>query len=178
MGAFVLQLEEIRKRAREHMEMGPVTENYKANREQVVKLMNEALATEIVCVLRYRRHYETAEGIHSESVREEFLQHSKEEQEHADKLAERIGQLGGAPDYNPRTLADRSHTEYVECDDLLDMIKENLVAERVAISSYSEMIRFIGDRDPTSRRVLEEILAKEEEHADDMAKLLQNLGKE
>jgi bacterioferritin len=172
MGEFVINLQDIRDRARQHIEQGAVTANYPANREVIVNLLNEALATELVCVLRYRRHYEMANGINSEAVSQEFLKHANEEQEHADRLADRITQLNGAPDYNPSTLAQRSHTEYVECSNLLDMIKENLVAERIAIETYGEIIRYIGDTDPTTRRILEDILAKEEEHAEEMSNLL------
>ena len=172
---FVTDVKEIRKRARQHIEEGAVTPGYGADRETVVKLLNEALATEIVCTLRYRRHYFMANGIHSQAVAQEFLEHANEEQQHADQIAERITQLGGEPDLNPATLTTRSHAEYVEGDSLIDMIKEDLVAERVAIESYGEMIRYFGVNDPTSRRLMEEILAKEEEHADDLARLLQEL---
>ncbi len=175
-GEFLADVVEIRRRAREHIEQGAVTSGYRAARETVIKLLNEALATEIVCVLRYKRHYFMAQGIQSESVKQEFLQHATEEQQHADLIAERITQLGGAPDLNPDGLASRAHSEYVEGASLADMIREDLVAERVAIDSYSEIIRFLGDDDPTSRRIMEEILAKEEEHADDMARLLTIVG--
>jgi bacterioferritin len=175
MGEFVINLQEIRDRARQHIEEGAVTANYPANLEVIVKLLNEALATELVCVLRYRRHYEMASGINSETASQEFLEHANEEQQHADRLADRIAQLNGAPDYNPLTLVQRSHTEYVECSNLLDMIKENLVAERIAIETYGEIIRYIGDSDPTTRRILEDILAKEEEHAEDMTTLLSSI---
>ena len=175
-GDFVSDIEAIRKRARQHIEDGAVTENYKGNRETVIRILNDALATEIVCVLRYKRHYYMASGINSEAVRNEFLEHSQEEQEHADKIAERITQLDGEPDLNPEGLLDRSHSQYVEGTTLVDMIREDLVAERIAIESYSEIIRYLGDKDPTSRRVMEKILVKEEEHADDMKTLLENLG--
>jgi bacterioferritin len=175
-GPFLTDVKELRRRAREHMEEGAVTPGYKLDRETVVKVLNEALATEIVCTLRYRHHYFMARGINSESVKAEFLQHANEEQLHADQIAERITQLGGNPDFNPDGMLTRSHSEYVEKDSLVDMIKENLVAERVAIESYSEMIRFFGENDPTSRRLLEEVLAKEEEHANDMVDLLERLG--
>jgi bacterioferritin len=169
---FVADIEAIRKRAREHMDDGAVTQSYKANRDQVVKLLNDSLATELVCVLRYKRHHYMAKGINSESVATEFLEHAQEEQAHADVLAERICQLGGEPNFNPEGLAGRSHSQYVEGKTLTDMIKEDLVAERIAIEVYGEIVRYIGDADPTTRRVLEEILAKEEEHADDMSNLL------
>lgn len=157
------------------MEHGAITHGYGVDRDTAVRLLNEALATEIVCTLRYKQHYYAATSIHSESVKKEFLAHSKEEQEHADQIAERITQLGGTPNMDPKGMLTRSHSEYVESDSLVDMIKENLVAERVAIESYSEMIRFFGDGDPTSRRLMEEILAKEEEHANDMADLLRRV---
>lgn len=169
---FAADIAEIRRRAREHMEDGPVTNSYGADRAKVVKLLNEALATELVCVLRYKRHHFMARGINSESVAEEFLEHANEEQEHADQIAERITQLNGEPDMNPDVLSKRSHAQYVEGKDTLDMIKENLVAERIAIDSYKQMILYIGEKDPTTRRLLESILEKEEEHADDMANLL------
>jgi bacterioferritin len=172
---FLSDIQEIRRRAREHVEKGAVTPDYKANLETALKLLNEALATEIVCVLRYRRHHYMAAGIHSQAVADEFMEHSREEQEHADQIAERIRQLGGAPDFNPQGLLTRSHAQYTEGSSLIDMIKEDLVAERIAIESYIEMVRWFGDRDPTSRRMMEGILAKEEEHADDMATLLETL---
>ena len=174
-GTFVSDVQEIRRRAREHVEKGAVTDGYRADRETVVKLLNEALATEIVCVLRYKRHYYMASGIHAEPVAREFQQHAEEEQEHADEIAERITQLGGEPNLNPEGLLSRSHSEYVEGDSLTDMIREDLIAERIAIDSYAEMIRYVGDEDPTTRRMLEGILAKEEEHADELAKLLSTL---
>jgi bacterioferritin len=139
--------------------------------------LNEALATELVCVLRYKRHHYTARGIHAQAVAEEFLEHANEEQEHADKIAERITQLDGDPDFNPEVLAKRSHSQYVEGTSLVDMIREDLIAERIAIESYSEIIRYLGDNDPTSRRVMEEILAKEEEHAEDMKTLIESVGR-
>lgn len=174
---FITDIETIRRRAREHIDRGAVTAGYGADRETVVKLLNEALATEIVCVLRYKRHYYMASGIHAKSVAAEFLEHAKEEQDHADRIAQRITQLDGAPDFNPDGLATRAHADYVEGDDLVDMIKEDLVAERIAIDSYREIVRFLGDGDPTSRRMMEEILAMEEEHAEDLATLLEELGK-
>jgi bacterioferritin len=175
---FVSDVQAIRERARQHIDEGAVTAGYKADRETVLKLLNDALATEIVCTLRYRRHYFMAKGIHSKGVADEFLEHANEEQEHADMLAERIVQLGGAPNFNPDGLLSRSHAEYVEGRSLVDMIKEDLVAERVAIDSYREIIQYLGDKDPTSRRVMETILAAEEEHADDMADLLEGLPAE
>jgi bacterioferritin len=163
----------LRERARQHMDDGAVTEGYAADREAVLKLLNEALATEVVCNLRYRRHYFMASGPSSEAAKAEFLEHAAQELAHADQIAERIVQLGGAPDLNPATLLARSHAEYVEGHSLEDMIKENLVAERIAIDSYREIIQYLGDKDPTSRRLMEEILAKEEEHAEDMNSLLE-----
>jgi bacterioferritin len=174
-GPFVADIEAIRQRARQHIEDGAVTDAYRGDRETVIKVLNEALATELVCVLRYKRHYFTATGIHAQAVAAEFLEHAKEEQEHADKIAERITQLDGEPDFNPATLASRSHSEYVEGTGLADMIREDLIAERIAIESYNEIIRYLGDNDPTSRRVMEEILAKEEEHAEDMRNLIQTV---
>ena len=173
---FLSDIQELRRRAREHISQGAVTPGYHADRDTVVKLLNEALATEIVCTLRYKRHYFMAKGIHAEGVAAEFLEHSQDEQQHADQIAARITQLGGEPDFSPDGLATRSHAEYVEGDTLEDMIKEDLVAERIAIDSYKEIILYLGENDPTSRRLMEEILAKEEEHADDLANLLEDLG--
>ena len=172
---FLTDVKTLRERARMHMENGAVTEGYRADRETVIRLLNEALATEIVCTLRYRRHYFMAQGIHSQSVAAEFLAHANEEQGHADQIAGRIVQLGGAPNFNPEGLLTRSHAEYVEGTTLEEMIKEDLVAERIAIDSYAEMARYFGDKDPTSRRLIEGILAVEEEHADDLASLLATL---
>jgi bacterioferritin len=174
-GPFLTDVQEIRRRAREHMEKGAVTEAYRADREQVIKILNEALATEIVCVLRYKRHYFMAQGIHAQPVADEFLEHANEEQQHADQIAQRITQLQGEPNLNPEGMLSRSHSEYVEGQTLVDMIREDLVAERVAIDSYGEMIRYLGDDDPTTRRMLEGILATEEEHADDLVNLLTTL---
>lgn len=174
---FISDIETIRKRAREHIERGAVTAGYGADRDTVVNLLNEALATEIVCVLRYKRHYFMASGIHAKSVAAEFLEHATEEQAHADRIAGRITQLDGAPNFNPEGLSTRAHADYVEGEDLVDMIKEDLVAERIAIDSYRAIIRFLGNDDPTTRRMMEEILAQEEEHAEDMATLLEELGK-
>ncbi|HKN87137.1 MAG TPA: ferritin-like domain-containing protein [Nitrospiraceae bacterium] len=171
-GTFLTDVQEIRKRARQHVEQGAVTEGYRADRETVIKLLNEALATEIVCVLRYKRHYFMARGIHAEPVAKEFQQHAAEEQEHADEIAERITQLGGEPNLSPDGLLSRSHSEYAEGESLTDMIREDLIAERIAIDTYAEMARYFGEDDPTSRRMIEGILAKEEEHANDMADLL------
>ena len=175
---FLSDVQELRRRARRHIEEGAVTESYRGNRETVIKLLNEALATEIVCVLRYKRHYFMAQGIHAEPIAAEFLQHANEEQGHADQIAARIIQLGGAPNFNPDGLLMRSHSEYVEGQTLIDMIKEDLVAERIAIDSYREMIRYFAPFDSTTRKMLEEITATEEEHADDLADLLQNLRKD
>lgn len=169
---FLSDVRTLRERARKNIENGAVTEGYQADRQAVIDLLNTALATEIVCALRYRRHYFVATGLHAESVAREFLEHAEQEQGHADRLAERIVQLGGTPDMNPENLTSRSHAEYSDSTDLKTMVKENLVAERIAVDSYSEMIRFVGDGDPTTRRMLEDILAVEEEHADDLAGLL------
>jgi len=173
---FLTDIKTLRDRARQHIENGAVTEGYSADRETVVKLLNEALATEIVCVLRYRRHHFMASGINAESVAAEFLQHSIEEQGHADQIAQRIVQLKGEPNFNPEGLLTRSHAEYQEGATLIDMIKEDLVAERIAIDSYREMIAYFGNDDPTSRRMMEGILAMEEEHADDLVNLLDKMG--
>jgi bacterioferritin len=175
---FLSDVKELRRRARQHIEEGAVTDAYRANKETVIKLLNEALATEIVCVLRYKRHYFMAQGIHADPIAKEFLQHANEEQGHADQIAARIVALGGAPNFSPDGLLMRSHSEYVEGTTLLDMIKEDLVAERVAIDSYTEMIRYIGDNDITTRRMLESILAVEEEHADDLSKFLADMDKD
>jgi bacterioferritin len=172
---FLSDIKTLRERARKHIENGAVTEGYKADRQTVIRLLNESLATEIVCVLRYKRHYFMAVGIHAQAVAEEFLQHANEEQGHADQIAERITQLGGAPNFNPDGMLSRSHSEYKEGETLVDMIKEDLVAERIAIDSYGEIVRYLGNDDVTSRRMMEGILAVEEEHADDLAKLLATL---
>lgn len=171
---FLSDIKTIRERARANMRNGAVTEGYAADRETVIKILNEALATEIVCVLRYKHHYYAAEGLKAETVAAEFLEHAQQEQQHADQIAERIAQLGGKPDLSPDTLTARSHSEYVEGDTLQEMIQEDLVAERIAIDSYREIIQYLGDKDPTTRRLMEEILAVEEEHADDMAGLLED----
>ena len=167
---------DLRERARRHMEQGAVTPGYQAEVGAVVKILNNVLATEIVCVLRYKRHYYMATGINAPQAQQEFLQHANEEQLHADQVAARIVQLGGEPNFSPEGLASRSHSEYVEGESLEDMIREDLVAERVAIDSYGEIIRYLGDRDPTTRRMLEGILAMEEEHAEDLASLLAQMG--
>lgn len=171
--SFLTSVTALRDRARKHIEEGAVTEGYNADRQVVIKLLQTALSTELVCVLRYRRHYYMAKGLNSEPVAAEFLEHANEEQDHADKLAIRITQLGGEPDLNPDNLTKLSHSEYVEGRGLKEMIKEDLVAERIAIDSYKEMIDYIGAKDSTTRRMLEEILAKEEEHADDLSNLMQ-----
>jgi bacterioferritin len=175
---FLTDIKEIRRRARKHIESGAVTDGYQADRETVIKLLNEALATEIVCVLRYKRHYFMAQGIHSDPIAQEFLQHANDEQGHADQIAARIIQLGGAPNFSPEGILGRSHSEYVEGVTLVDMIKEDLVAERVAIDTYTEMIHYIGEKDITTRRMLEGILAVEEEHADDLASFLADIEKD
>lgn len=165
-------VDELRRRARESVDDGPITADYDLDPQQVVQLLNEALATELVCVLRYKRHYYMAQGIHARFAATEFLEHAQQEAEHADRLAERIVQLGGEPDFNPDSLTRRSHAQYHAGTDLKEMLTEDLVAERIAIESYREMVRFLGDHDPTTRRMLEEILAVEEEHADDINDLL------
>lgn len=175
--SFLTDIKTLRKRARQHIEGGAITEGYRADRETVVKILNEALATELVCVLRYKRHYFMAEGINAQPAAQEFLEHANEEQMHADQIAERITQLGGEPNFSPEGMLNRSHSEYVEGNNLVEMIKEDLVAERIAIDSYREMINYIGNDDPTTRRMLEEILATEEEHADDLVALLADTGK-
>jgi bacterioferritin len=173
---FLTDIKELRRRARQHILNGAVTQGYRADRETVIRLLNEALATEIVCVLRYKRHYFMATGIHAQAVAQEFLENANEEQGHADQLAERITQLGGAPNFNPEGLLMRSHAEYVEGTSLLDMIREDLVAERIAIDSYGEMVRYLSDNDPTTRRMLEGILAVEEEHAEELRTLIESLN--
>jgi len=174
--SFLTDIKTLRERARRHIEQGAITEGYSADRETVIKVLNEALATEIVCVLRYRRHYFMASGINAESVAAEFLQHSNEEQGHADQIAQRIVQLGGQPNFDPEGLLTRSHAEYVEGETLTEMIKEDLVAERIAIDSYRDIIQYLGHDDPTTRRMMETILAVEEEHADDLVSLLNEMG--
>ena len=173
---FLTDIKTLRERARQHIEHGAITAGYRADRPTVLKLLNEALATEIICILRYKRHYFMASGINAQSVAGEFLQHANEEQLHADQIAQRIVQLGGEPNFSPDGLASRSHAEYVEGESLIDMIQEDLVAERIAIDSYREMIHYLGNDDPTTRRMMEGILAMEEEHADDLVSLLEELG--
>jgi len=175
---FMSDIQELRRRARQHMEQGAVTSSYSADRETVIRILNEVLATEIVCVLRYKRHYYMATGIHAQAVAAEFLEHANEEQTHADIVAERITQLGGEPNFNPEGLATRSHSQYIAGNSLPDMVREDLVAERIAVESYTEIIRYLGDDDPTTRIAMEQIMAKEEEHADDMKKLLETLSKD
>lgn len=165
----------LRQRARQHIEEGAVTDGYAADREAVLQMLNSALATELVCVLRYRRHHFMAAGIHSESVAAEFLEHANEEMEHADRLAKRIVQLQGEPNFSPDGLTARSHAEYVAGNTLREMIREDLIAERIAIESYREMIAYLGQDDPTTRRILGDILAVEEEHADELSALLEGM---
>ena len=177
MAYHLSDVQTLRDQARAHMDEGPVvSESYGADRERVIAVLNEALATELVCVLRYKRHYYMAAGIDAGPVAAEFLQHASEEQHHADQIAARIVQLQGEPDFNPATLVARSHAEYVPGSNLVEMIQEDLVAERIAIVSYSEIARWLGDGDITSRRLVESILAVEEEHADDMLNFLKQLG--
>jgi bacterioferritin len=173
---FLTDVKTLRERARQHMEEGAVTPGYTADRQKVVKVLNDALATEIVCNLRYRRHYFMASGIHAQVAADEFLQHANDEQGHADQIAERIVQLGGEPNFSPDGLLTRSHAEYVEGGSLNEMIREDLVAERIAIDSYREIARYLGEDDPTTRRLMEGILAVEEEHADDLVNLLEKIG--
>lgn len=177
MQTFKADIEEIRRRALEKMDQGAVTASYQADRVKVVEVLNEILATETVCTLRYRNHYFMAKGIHATGVEDEFLEHAREEQEHADMVAKRITELGGTPNLNPEGLATRSHAQYGTGETLEEMIKEDLIAERIAIATYSEIVRWLANDDPTTRRMIEEILAKEEEHADDMAKLLSRVSK-
>jgi bacterioferritin len=171
-GAFLADMKQIRRRARQRLTEGAVTENYGGNVEDAIALLNHAVATEIVCILRYKFHAVCATGLSSEAVKKEFAQHATEEEEHLDLLTERINQLGGKPDMNPEGLASRASSEYVEGTNLVDMIQENLVAERIAIETYREMVRYFGDKDSTTRMLLEKILAQEEEHANDMHDLL------
>jgi bacterioferritin len=176
MDAFKANIEEIRRRARAKMDAGAVTASYQADPDKVVGVLNEVLATEIVCVLRYKNHFYMAQGIHSQAVADEFLEHAHEEEMHADMVAKRITELRGEPNFDPNGMPKRAHAEYKTSEKLDDMIREDLVAERIAVSTYSEIIRWLGEHDPTSRRMMEEILAKEEEHADDLAKLLVQVG--
>jgi bacterioferritin len=177
MNTFRADIEEIRRRAMEKMDDGAVTAFYKADRTKVIEVLNEVLATETVCTLRYRSHYFMAKGIHASGVEDEFLEHAKEEQAHADRVAKRITELGGTPNLNPEGLATRSHAQYGSAEQLQDMIKDDLIAERIAVATYSEIVRWLGQDDPTTRRMMEELLAKEEEHADDMAKLLSRVSR-
>lgn len=176
MGEFLTDVQTLRERARQEIEKGPVTSAYGADVQRVIKVLNEALATELVCVLRYKQHYYAATGLQAEPVAAEFLQHSQEEQDHADRLAARIAQLGGKPDFNPDTLTSRSHSEYKTANALLEMIKEDLIAERIAIASYTEIITWLADGDPTTRRLFESILEVEEEHADDLIGFLEKMN--
>ena len=173
MNEFITDLKTIKQRARKDMEKGAVTDNYQADRQRVVKVLNDVLATETVCYLRYQRHYYMASGINSEAVKQEFLEHAQQEHQHADWVATRIVQLNGEPNFNPEGLASRSHSEYSEGGDLIGMIREDLYAERIAIETYSEIVRWLGDKDPTTRRLLEDILKVEEEHAEDLKTLLE-----
>jgi len=175
MSDFFTDIKTLRDQARKHIERGPITEAYGADRDRVIAVLNEALATELVCVLRYKRHHYMASGLTSTTAAAEFLQHANDELGHADQIAARITQLQGEPDFDPDILTKRSHAEYVEGKNLLDMVRENLVAERVAIASYQEIIRWLGNEDPSTRRMLEGIVEVEEEHADDMLKLLEGL---
>ncbi|MDH0648519.1 ferritin-like domain-containing protein [Pseudomonas sp. GD03858] len=175
MSVELTDVQTLRERARQHVEQGAVTEGYQADREKILRLLNESLATELVCVLRYKRHYFMASGIKASVAAAEFLEHATQEAEHADRLAERIVQLGGEPDFDPDNLTKNSHAQYVAGSSLKEMVLEDLVAERIAIDSYREIIQYIGDKDPTTRRIFEDILAQEEEHADDMSDLLQGL---
>ena len=176
MNSFKADLDEIRRRAREQMDQGPITDAYQADRQKVIDVLNEVLATEIVCTLRYKAHYYLAHGIHSQAVANEFLEHAREEEQHAEMVAKRITELNGKPNFNPDGLHTRSHAQFAEGNKLEDMIREDLVAERIAIESYGEMILYVGGDDPTTRRLLEDILAKEEEHANEMADLLGGMG--
>jgi bacterioferritin len=173
---FLSDVETLRKNAREHIEKGPITSSYGADIDRVISVLNEVLATELVCVLRYKRHYYMAQGLDSRPIAEEFAQHASEEQDHADRVAARIVQLQGEPDFNPETLVRRSHAEYTAGRDLIEMIKEDLIAERVAISSYQEIVKWLGGADPTTRRLMEDILGVEEEHADDLVNFLTKMG--
>jgi bacterioferritin len=176
MSSFKADIEEIRRRAREKMDDGAVTAGYKADREKVIEVLNEVLATETVCTLRYRSHYFMAKGVHAPGIEEEFLAHSNEEQAHADRVAKRITELGGIPNLDPGSLVARSHSEYGNAESLTEMIREDLIAERIAVGTYAEIIRWLGNDDSTTRRMMEDLLATEEEHADDMAKLLGRIG--
>ncbi|MBS1122051.1 MAG: bacterioferritin [Deltaproteobacteria bacterium] len=176
MNTFKADIEEIRRRAMDRMDDGAVTASYGGDPQKVIEVLNEVLATETVCTLRYRNHYFMAQGVHAPGIEDEFLEHAAEEQLHADRVAKRITELGGAPNLNPEGLATRSHAEYGTADSLKEMIREDLIAERIAVATYSEIVRWLGNDDPTTRRLMEDLLAKEEEHADDMAKLLGRFG--
>lgn len=176
MPDFLTDVKTLRERARAQLDQGPITEAYGADRERVIEVLNQVLATELVCVLRYKRHFYTAKGLDAGPVAAEFQQHANEEMQHADMVAKRITELQGEPDFSPHGLATRSHSEYVEGDTLVEMVKEDLVAERVAIASYQEIVRWLGDGDPTTQQVIKTILAVEEEHADDLVNLLQTMG--
>ena len=176
MADFLTDVETLRKQARDEIEKGPITAAYQGDVTRVIEVLNAALATELVCVLRYRQHHFAAKGLDAEPVAAEFLVHATEEQDHADRLAGRLAQLGGTPDMNPDTLSERAHSEYETSDNLVEMIKENLVAERIAIASYTEIIGWLGNNDPTTRRLIEDILAVEEEHADDLLGYLEKVG--
>ena len=175
MSDFLTDVQTLRKRAREHMDKGPITDAYGADRDRVIQVLNEVVATEIVCYLRYKRHYFTATGLNATAAAAEFLQHATDELGHSDQLATRIVQLQGEPDFNPDVLSKRSHAEYVEGNSLTEMVKEDLVAERVAIASYQEIVRWLGNDDPTTRTMIEQILTVEEEHAEDMLNLLDEI---
>jgi bacterioferritin len=176
MTTFLSDVETLRKQAREHIDQGPITDAYGADRERVISVLNEVLATELVCYLRYKRHYFTAKGMNATNAEAEFLQHATDELGHADLAAGRITQLQGDPDFNPDILSKRSHAEYVPGNTLREMVKEDLVAERVAVASYQEIIRWLGNDDPTTRNMIETILTVEEEHAEDMLNLLNEIG--
>ncbi len=171
-GSFVADIADIRRRARTRLEDGAKTAGYEGDVTTAIALLNDAVASEIVCVLRYKFHAIMAQGIHSEGVKKEFEAHAAEEQEHVEWLAQRINQLGGKPDFNPANLSSRAASQYVEGENLIDMIKENLIAERIAIDIYRGLVHWFGEKDPTTRILLEKILAKEEEHANDMHDLL------
>lgn len=176
MGQFSADLKKIKERARHHIEQGAVTESYKADRNQVNNVLNEVLATEIICILRYKRHYYTAQGLNADAAKAEFLQHANEEQQHADWIAERITQLGGEPNFNPEGLTNRGHSDYVAGSTVTEMLKEDLIAERIAVETYSEIVRWLGNDDPTTRVLIEQILKTEEQHATDLADLLAKMS--
>lgn len=176
MTEFVADLAKIKERARQHMDQAAVTGNYKADVKAVIKVLNDVLATELVCVLRYRRHYYMATGINAEGIKGEFLQHANDEQQHVDWVANRITQLNGHPNFNPEGLLTHSHSEYSEATDLVSMMKDDLFAERIATESYSEIVRWLGNDDPTARKIIEDILKVEEEHAEDLKSLLEKIS--